>query len=82
MRFILPLTLLLTGCAFKERIVYQDVLVPTKCKVKETKRPVKHENETELTYLKKILIYTEVLEKDLRYCTGRDNDATIIELEP
>ncbi len=54
-----------TACA--KRIIYHEVKVPIKCNVEIPTRPSAH-LET-LEYLRALLIYTETLENDLKFCT-------------
>ncbi len=55
------------GCA--KKIIYQQVKIPVKCDVVLPTRP--SENLKGLEYLKELLIYTELLEKDLKFCTQK-----------
>ncbi|RVZ36367.1 hypothetical protein EC545_07725 [Helicobacter pylori] len=54
-----------SACA--KRIIYQEVKVPIKCDIEIPTRPSEH-LET-LEYLRALLIYTETLENDLKFCT-------------
>ncbi|MCQ2624239.1 hypothetical protein JT088_04260 [Helicobacter pylori] len=53
------------ACA--KKIIYQEVKVPIKCDIEIPSRPSEH-LET-LEYLRALLIYTETLENDLKFCT-------------
>ncbi|MGL2423737.1 hypothetical protein ACOWLX_05660 [Helicobacter pylori] len=53
--------------ACTKKIVYQEVKVPVKCDIEIPSRPSEH-LET-LEYLRALLIYTEMLENDLKFCT-------------
>lgn len=68
-QFIIIALLLVLLCACAEpKVVYKEVKIPTKCDIPKRQRPQKSHNALE--YLKNILIYTELLEKDLNFCTG------------
>ncbi len=54
-----------SACA--KKIVYHEVKVPIKCDIELPSRPSEH-LET-LEYLRALLIYTETLENDLKFCT-------------
>ncbi|MFP6089022.1 hypothetical protein ACLF9V_03765 [Helicobacter pylori] len=58
-----------TACA--KRIVYQEVKVPIKCDIELPTRPSAHLEALE--YLRALLIYTETLENDLKFCTKNNN---------
>ncbi|MFP6252056.1 hypothetical protein ACLGC8_07595 [Helicobacter pylori] len=58
-----------SACA--KRIIYQEVKVPIKCDIETPTRPSVH-LET-LEYLRALLIYTETLENDLKFCTKNNN---------
>ncbi|ANT43131.1 hypothetical protein JT081_07820 [Helicobacter pylori] len=53
------------ACA--KKIIYREVKVPIKCDIEIPARPSEH-LET-LEYLRALLIYTETLENDLKFCT-------------
>ncbi len=53
------------ACA--KKIIYHEVKVPIKCDIELPTRPSEH-LET-LEYLRALLIYTETLENDLKFCT-------------
>ncbi len=52
------------ACA--KRIIYQEVKVPIKCDIELPSRPSEHLEALE--YLRALLIYTETLENDLKFC--------------
>ncbi|MGL2332766.1 hypothetical protein ACOWK8_03420 [Helicobacter pylori] len=54
-----------SACA--KKIVYHEVKVPIKCDIEMPSRPSEHLEALE--YLKALLIYTETLENDLKFCT-------------
>ncbi|WP_341848112.1 hypothetical protein [Helicobacter pylori] len=53
------------ACA--KKVIYHEVKVPIKCDIELPTRPSEH-LET-LEYLRALLIYTETLENDLKFCT-------------
>ncbi|WQW50035.1 hypothetical protein KVM19_02650 [Helicobacter pylori] len=53
------------ACA--KKIIYREVKMPIKCDIEIPTRPSEH-LET-LEYLRALLIYTETLENDLKFCT-------------
>ncbi len=53
------------ACA--KKIIYREVKIPIKCDIELPTRPSEH-LET-LEYLRALLIYTETLENDLKFCT-------------
>ncbi|QTO97833.1 hypothetical protein J5D20_04690 [Helicobacter pylori] len=53
------------ACA--KKIIYQEVKVPIKCDIEIPTRPSAHLEALE--YLRALLIYTETLENDLKFCT-------------
>ncbi|WP_187898175.1 hypothetical protein [Helicobacter pylori] len=53
------------ACA--KKIIYREVKVPIKCNIQLPLRPNEHLEALE--YLKALLIYTETLENDLKFCT-------------
>ena len=57
--------LLLSGCA---RVVYEEVLIPTKCNVAKRERPSKSGKVS--VDVKAIFAYTQALERDLKMCRG------------
>ncbi|WQR86176.1 hypothetical protein KVC11_07430 [Helicobacter pylori] len=54
-----------SACA--KKIIYQEVKVPIKCDIEMPSRPSAHLEALE--YLRALLIYIEVLENDLKFCT-------------
>ncbi|MFP6279846.1 hypothetical protein ACLGD1_00675 [Helicobacter pylori] len=62
-------TVSFTACA--KKVIYQEVKVPIKCDIEMPTRPSEH-LET-LEYLRALLIYTETLENDLKFCTKNNN---------
>ncbi|PUD34778.1 hypothetical protein [Helicobacter pylori] len=56
-----------TFSACAKKIIYHEVKVPIKCDIEIPARPSEH-LET-LEYLRALLIYTETLENDLKFCT-------------
>ncbi len=54
-----------TACA--KRMIYQEVKVPVKCDIEIPSRPSAHLEALE--YLRALLMYTETLENDLKFCT-------------
>ncbi|GAA8675968.1 hypothetical protein HpBT339_04900 [Helicobacter pylori] len=55
-----------SACA--KRVIYQEVKVPIKCNIGIPTRPSAHLEALE--YLRALLIYTETLENDLKFCTN------------
>ncbi len=53
------------ACA--KKIIYREVKVPIKCDIELPTRPSEHLEALE--YLRALLIYTETLENDLKFCT-------------
>ncbi|MDU9787617.1 hypothetical protein RGC40_07515 [Helicobacter pylori] len=53
------------ACA--KKVIYHEVKVPIKCDIEIPTRPSEH-LET-LEYLRALLVYTETLENDLKFCT-------------
>ncbi|OOC31996.1 hypothetical protein [Helicobacter pylori] len=54
-----------SACA--KKIIYHEVKVPIKCDIEMPTRPSEHLEALE--YLRALLIYTETLENDLKFCT-------------
>ncbi|GAA7161937.1 hypothetical protein BD0049_14750 [Helicobacter pylori] len=54
------------ACA--KRVIYHEVKVPIKCDIEMPSRPSAHLEALE--YLRALLIYTETLENDLKFCTN------------
>ncbi|OOP82726.1 hypothetical protein BB415_06775 [Helicobacter pylori] len=61
-------SVIFSACA--KKIIYQEVKVPVKCDIEIPTRPSEH-LET-LEYLRALLIYVEMVENDLKFCT-KDN---------
>ncbi len=57
----------LTACA--KKVIFRDVKVPIKCNIEIPTRPSEHLEALE--YLRALLIYTETLENDLKFCTKK-----------
>ncbi|QDY61428.1 hypothetical protein CV728_08265 [Helicobacter pylori] len=53
------------ACA--KKVIHRDVKVPVKCDIELPSRPSEHLEALE--YLRALLIYTETLENDLKFCT-------------
>ncbi|WP_459087634.1 hypothetical protein [Helicobacter pylori] len=60
----------LTACV--KKMIYRDVKVPIKCDIEMPTRPSEHLEALE--YLRALLIYTETLENDLKFCTRTNNN--------
>ncbi|WRB89178.1 hypothetical protein KVC24_03470 [Helicobacter pylori] len=58
-----------SACA--KKIIYREVKVPIKCDIEIPTRPSEHLEALE--YLRALLIYTEMLENDLKFCNKLDN---------
>ncbi|MFP6109468.1 hypothetical protein ACLGA6_03185 [Helicobacter pylori] len=54
-----------SACA--KKIIYKEVKIPVKCDIIIPTRPSEHLEALE--YLQALLIYTEMLENDLKFCT-------------
>ncbi|WRF06402.1 hypothetical protein KVE59_01020 [Helicobacter pylori] len=54
-----------------KKVVYHEVKVPIKCDAELPSRPSVHLEALE--YLRALLIYTETLENDLKFCTKNNN---------
>lgn len=70
--------LLFLACVFSvsfsacvKKVVYREVKVPIKCNIEMPTRPREHLEALE--YLRALLIYTENLENDLKFCTKNNN---------
>ncbi len=57
------------ACA--KKVIYKDVKIPIKCDIELPTRPSEHLEALE--YLRALLIYTETLENDLKFCTKKTN---------
>lgn len=65
--FMAVLLILLEGCSYP---VYEKVYIPIRCEIPLRERPQKSEDLVES--IKNLLGYTELLEKDLSFCTGNE----------
>ncbi|WP_181233494.1 hypothetical protein [Helicobacter pylori] len=54
-----------------KKVIYHEVKVPVKCDIEMPSRPSAHLEALE--YLRALLIYTETLENDLKFCTKNNN---------
>ncbi len=70
--YFLAFVVIVGFCACAKKIVYHEVKVPIKCDIEIPTRPSEH-LET-LEYLRALLIYTETLENDLKFCTKSQNN--------
>ncbi len=59
-----------SACA--KKVIYHEVKVPIKCDIEMPSRPSAHLEALE--YLRALLIYTETLENDLKFCTKTKNN--------
>ncbi|MFP6173472.1 hypothetical protein ACLGB1_02180 [Helicobacter pylori] len=64
---LLFLALVFSFSACAKRVIYHEVKVPIKCDIEMPTRPSAHLEALE--YLRALLIYTETLENDLKFCT-------------
>ncbi|GAA9671624.1 hypothetical protein HpVH12_14580 [Helicobacter pylori] len=53
--------------ACTKKVIYREIKVPVKCDIEIPIRPTEHLESLE--YLRALLIYTETLENDLKFCT-------------
>lgn len=65
--FIIILHIFLYGCS--QKVIYKEVKIPIKCDITMPQKP-QLTKENFLEDLSKVLIYTETLEKDLKFCIG------------
>ncbi len=65
--YFLALVFSVSFSACAKKIIYHEVKVPIKCDVEIPSRPSEHLEALE--YLRALLIYTETLENDLKFCT-------------
>ena len=56
--------------ACSQKVIYKEVKTPIKCNITMPQRP--KINNDFLESLSKILIYVEILEKDLHFCIGKE----------
>ncbi|MGN8365028.1 hypothetical protein ACR9JY_06475 [Helicobacter pylori] len=66
-RLFLACVLAISFNACAKKVIYHEVKVPIKCNIEIPTRPSEHLEA--LDYLKALLIYTETLENDLKFCT-------------
>ncbi len=66
---LLFLAFVVSACfnACAKKVIYHEVKVPIKCDIEMPTRPSAHLEALE--YLRALLIYTETLENDLKFCT-------------
>ncbi len=64
---ILACVFIFTACA--KKVIYKEVKTPIKCDIEMPTRPSEHLEALE--YLRALLIYTETLENDLKFCTKK-----------
>ncbi|GAA7454633.1 hypothetical protein HpBHB18_09780 [Helicobacter pylori] len=62
---VLVFSVCFNACA--KKVIYHEVKVPIKCDIEMPSRPSEHLEALE--YLQALLIYTETLENDLKFCT-------------
>ncbi|WP_101021836.1 hypothetical protein [Helicobacter pylori] len=62
---VLVFSVSFSACA--KKVIYHEVKVPIKCDILMPSRPSAHLEALE--YLRALLIYTETLENDLKFCT-------------
>ncbi|QOQ88196.1 hypothetical protein IMC76_08670 [Campylobacter corcagiensis] len=68
---ILVISFILTGCASKEKVIYKDILIPTKC---DAKMPLKPANNGDFESHKAKMIYYMECENTLKFCLGIKDD--------
>lgn len=68
MRWIYTMTLMLaiSGCATQTK--YQQVFIPSPCEIQEREKPQRSGDI--IRDLKAVLIYSELIKKDLDFCRG------------
>ncbi|MFP6149272.1 hypothetical protein ACLGAM_05295 [Helicobacter pylori] len=66
-RLFLALVFSVSFNACAKKVIYHEVKVPIKCNIEMPTRPSEHLEALE--YLRALLIYTETLENDLKFCT-------------
>ena len=76
-KILLTLPLFFLGCSV-EKIVYKEVLIPTKCEIPEREKP-KRENYIDYTEFQAYLrAYYKNIESDLYFCrTGKRLDSKL-----
>ncbi|WP_181324606.1 hypothetical protein [Helicobacter pylori] len=70
-RLFLAFAISVSFSACAKKVIYQEVKVPIKCDIEIPSRPSEHLESLE--YLRALLIYTEMLENDLKFCTKNNN---------
>ncbi|WP_120861371.1 hypothetical protein [Helicobacter pylori] len=65
--YFLAFVLIVSFSACAKKVIYKEVKVPIKCDIIIPTRPSEHLEALE--YLRALLIYTETLENDLKFCT-------------
>lgn len=65
----LIIALAFSACSVEPKIEYREKLVPVKCDIPKTKLPA-YTGVLEQD-IPNILVYTEILEADLKQCTGK-----------
>ncbi|GAA7306124.1 hypothetical protein HpBGD104_11950 [Helicobacter pylori] len=70
-RLFLALVCSVSFSACAKKVIYHEVKVPVKCDIEMPSRPSAHLEALE--YLRALLIYTEMLENDLKFCTKNNN---------
>ena len=66
--FLIFLIIFITGCSVEPKIEYREKLVPVKCEIPKTELPA-YTGDV-FSDIPNILIYTEILEADIKQCTG------------
>ncbi|MFP5997137.1 hypothetical protein ACLF8E_01955 [Helicobacter pylori] len=69
--YLLAFVISISFNACTKRVIYHEVKVPIKCDIELPTRPSEHLESLE--YLRALLIYTETLENDLKFCTKNNN---------
>ena len=65
--FIIIIHIVMIGCS--QKVVYKEIKIPIQCDITMPQKP-KLTQDNFLEDLSKVLIYTETLEKDLKFCIG------------
>ncbi|EQL73348.1 hypothetical protein [Helicobacter pylori] len=69
--YFLALVFSVSFSACAKKVIYHEVKVPIKCDIEIPTRPSEHLESLE--YLRALLIYTETLENDFKFCTKNNN---------